>query len=84
MSKKRPITENERKMLALLNRKVRFLPGSWDKRFCQNLGSAKELTVKQSLWVGRVFHKYRNQIRGHEQICPECKQEPEQLEMDLQ
>jgi hypothetical protein len=48
--------------------KVNYLPGSWDKRFGNNLHSiaktepAKELTEGQNEWMFRLLYKYRKQL----------------------
>lgn len=45
-----------------------FLPASWDKRFCRQMGEqAKrrpdlDLTDRQVAWLLRLAHKYRRQL----------------------
>jgi hypothetical protein len=47
---------------------IRYLPGSFDKRFALNLAhiaedcQEKELTEKQNEWMYRLLYKYRNQL----------------------
>lgn len=49
-------------------RKVRFLPGSFDKRFANNMAALAEsgkpinLSQGQEEWVFRILYKYRKQI----------------------
>lgn len=48
---------------------VRFLPGSFDKRFCRNLATMAdetpeaELTVKQAALLDMMWRRYRKQLR---------------------
>ncbi len=48
--------------------RVRYLPGSFDKRFGNNLASLaennpdEELTAKQIEWMYRLLYKYRKQL----------------------
>lgn len=47
---------------------VRYLPGSFDKRFGMNVSSRakresnKELTEGQKEWLYRILYKYRKQL----------------------
>lgn len=47
---------------------VRYLPGSFDKRFAHGLYDiatntpAKELSEKQNEWMYRLLYKYRRQL----------------------
>lgn len=55
-----------------------FLPGSKDKRFVSFAYTlardemAIDLTERQADYLEQLFHKYRRQILGHEQICSVC------------
>lgn len=49
------------------------MPGSYDKRFCQNVIHAVMLTEKQAAYLDKVFHKYRRQIPDHEELCAFCE-----------
>lgn len=62
---------------------LRYLPGSWDKKFARNVyGKAvdgKELTETQKEWIYRLLYKYRGQVpvlyqkhKGH----PHCSRKP--------
>ena len=47
---------------------LRYQPGSFDKRFGQNVSARalrephKELTVGQNEWLYRILYKYRKQL----------------------
>jgi len=65
--------------------KCRYLPGSYQKRFVNDLVSqAKyrsegELSEKQHNYLVRLFHEYRNQHGKHiESACPVCQYIAEQ------
>lgn len=60
---------------------LRYLPGSWDKRFGNNLKglarAGKELTDSQREWMYRLLYKYRNQLPrlyGIHRENPYCSQ----------
>lgn len=79
-----PITDRQKEMLALLNKRVTFLPGSFDKRFVRDLKSVQELTQGQGEYLDKVFHRYRRQIEDHERLCAFCEEVKEfQLVMEL-
>ena len=72
------ITDHHAEMIRLLNR-VRFLPGSWDKRFAKGVSGLDNLSPKQTACLEKMFHRYRRQIKGHERICPICNKDGYQL-----
>lgn len=39
----------------------RFLPGSKEKRFVNNLGKQMKITKKQTIWLNTIFFRYRKQ-----------------------
>lgn len=47
---------------------VRFLPGSWDKRFANNMAALAvsdpqvELSAGMKEWIYRILYKYRRQL----------------------
>lgn len=48
---------------------VTMMPGSWDKRFRNNLPTdAEKLTEKQRYWLIKIAHRYRRQIRDKDLI----------------
>lgn len=43
----------------------RFLPGSWDKRFVNDMSYLSEyamLTAKQEEWTEKMLYRYRRQL----------------------
>jgi hypothetical protein len=60
----------EQKEICLALGRVTYLPGSFDKRFGNNLSGLaqsqpeKELTEKQNEWMFRLLYKYRKQLPG--------------------
>jgi hypothetical protein len=61
------MTEQQKEICISLGR-VTYLPGSFDKRFGNNLHSIavtnpdKELSEKQNEWMYRLLYKYRKQL----------------------
>jgi len=61
------MTKEEQDICLALGR-ARYLPGSFDKRFANNVSSIartdpdKELTEKQREWIYRLLFKYRKQL----------------------
>jgi len=56
-----------------LEKRVTFLPGSWDKRFVRNVAALGEfdlLTVKQIEQVERLAFHYRKQLNRRGFIIP--------------
>ena len=62
-----PMTVDEQKICLALGQ-VRYLPGTFDKRFGHNLhdqaATNQLITEKQREWIYRLLYKYRNQIPG--------------------
>lgn len=64
-----------------LGSSVTFLPGSWDKRFSNQMyqiafqNPEKEITASQREWLFRLLYKYRKQVpKTYEAFkdIPEC------------
>lgn len=76
------MTIEEIEIINNIYNRVRFIPGSWDKRFIRDLysGTGKELTPPQSEWLYRILYKYRKQLpRTYERYKhhPHCSRKPE-------
>jgi hypothetical protein len=62
------MTEEEKAMALLLHNKCTYLPGSFHKKFAKEMAllatskEAKELSIRQSLWLRYQFYTYRKQI----------------------
>jgi hypothetical protein len=64
---KRLLSPQEKLMANRLSQ-CRFLPGSYDKRFCSALPVDAEYTEKQIAFIHKCFTKYRRQIADYQQI----------------
>lgn len=62
------LNDQEKQMANRLRTQVTFLPGSYDKRFCNSLAQDADYTEKQIAYMRKCFHKYRRQIKDYEQI----------------
>ena len=67
----KPIDVRQREMLDDLQG-ITFLPGSFDKRFCRNVGSQTVITERQAALLEQMYHRYRKQIAGHKHNCRIC------------
>lgn len=58
-----------------------FLPGSYDKKFVQQLGNWKDrdMTLKGRLKMIELLHKYRRQIPDYEKLQSKIKIETDSL-----
>ena len=58
------MTQEQKQMLAAL-RNCTFLPGSYDKRFVNDMSNKAEdyeLSDKQAVFLEKLHHRYRRQI----------------------
>ena len=58
---RRPMTEDE-KIIARALAGCRFLPGSFDKRFCHDIFTQTTLTERQAEFIAKMAYRYRGQI----------------------
>ena len=62
------LNDTEKLMANRLSTQVTFMPGSYDKRFCNGLPLESEYTEKQINYLHKCFHKYRRQIKDYDAI----------------
>lgn len=65
----RKLTDTEKLIATRLKMEVTFLPGSYDKKFCNGLSTDAEYTDKQIEFMHKCFHRYRRQLKDYKEIC---------------
>ena len=63
------LSDVEKLMANRLSTQVTFLPGSYDKRFCNSLAPDADYTEKRINFIYTCFHRYRRQIKDYQEIA---------------